>query len=741
MKWIKETVLGSIIIELVRVLDISMAEFLLEYKCLFAKYVDFAVLSTLVTTSEPTENWDVIQRAKRLALGRFDEEQNDRTHFLCSVFSNLSLDGSYPEKRYYAPKILSDENIQPCKQQTKGFATGCILHSFCDELTLCMRTPPKELDSFLIVMDTLLKKYFWSIPASDKKNEDVSLYEYICTTTAIVAVLMQEGEKDAPYVFVAGHFSGIQKYIFSVSKVGTSGVTKRLRARSFYVNAMVSALAHCIIHKFGLPMMNIVMLTGGKFYILLPNTEETISELQKIERQVTRFLYEKFKGNLSLELVWEKVADEGLCNYSDIVSILSQKIEKKKCRLLESVLIDGKEWNTEQFVVYQDLAHKSMCKACRSALVDEGKEMCCNCEIDTEIGGILPKIKSYSFSRKKGQYQLLDDYFLNLNEIPETEESYLIMLLNDSNMIEMYNKPVRICYAVNHVPLQQTSGEIKTFSEIAEEAKGGKKLGILKADVDTLGFLISQGLRNNEDEKVSISRVNTLSFMLDLFFGKCLSHLIQNKYQNVYCVFSGGDDLFLIGPWSDMPVLAIDMNKMFHEYTGDNPCVTLSAAICMAESGGHISIFAERCEQKLSQVKQESDRLVSPDKEGRNGIYFLGKTMSWEDFEEQVSRGTEYAQAAAAIGVGFFRRLASYSSMYQDYHRDKDVGKLVFLPLFANDRMRNNNILKRLPDFQNHCAELYKNASDYNKIDKQFYYVEFCVRYAFWLTKEERQNG
>lgn len=740
MKLIKETILGSAISELVSIMNVSMNDFLSEYENLFAKYIDFSALSTLMTTSEPAENWNIIQKAKTLALGRICKEKNNRTHSLCSIFSNLSINDSYPIKRYYEPKILTEENIMPCPQ-IKDFAINRILQNFCDELTLCMRTPPKEFNSFLIVLDTLLKKYFWSIPASNEEFEDISLYEYIRTTTAIVAVLLREGEKDTPYVLAAGHFSGIQKYIFSVSKVGTGGVAKRLRARSFYVNAMVSALAHCIIHKIELPMMNILMLTGGKFYILLPNTQDTINELQKIEQQVTRYLYEKFKGNLSLELVWEKVTDEGLRSYNDTVRILSKHIEKKKCRLLENVLTDGKEWNTEHFVVYQDLNHKSMCKACKSALVDDGKEMCLNCETDTAIGGILPKIKTYSFSRKKGQYQLLDDYFLNLDRTSGTEETYLIMLSNDCNITEMYDKPVTINYAVNHVPLQQTTGEIKTFSEIAENAKGCKKLGILKADVDTLGFLFSQGLQSTENEKIPISRINTLSFMLDLFFGKCLNQLIENRYQNIYCVFSGGDDLFLIGPWSDIPALAIDINKEFHEYTGDNPYITLSAAICMAESGGHISTLAEQCEEKLNQVKQRSDYLISPGKEGRNGIYFLGKTMSWEDFQEQIARGKEYAQATVKIGVGFFRRLASYSNMYQDYHRNKDVDKLIFLPLFANDRMRNNDTLKKLPDFQKHCAELYKSASNYNRINKQFYYVEFCVKYALWLTKEERRNG
>ena len=258
------------------------------------------------------------------------------------------------------------------------------------------------------------------------------------------------------------HFSGIQNYIFSVSKVGTGGVAKRLRARSFYVNAMVSALAHCIIHKSGLPMVNILMLTGGKFYLLLPNTDDIDNLLNKVEQQVSVFLYEKFKGNLSMELVWEKVSDNHIRNYSNTIVILSRKINGKKNRLLESILISGEEWQTERFVVYQDLAHKSMCSSCRSALVESDQSMCPNCEVDTEIGGRLPKIRMFSFSRKRGQYKLLDDYYLNLEIDAGGEENYLIMLLNDLEMNGMYNKPVTAYYGVNHVPTKE-HGQVKTL--------------------------------------------------------------------------------------------------------------------------------------------------------------------------------------------------------------------------------------------------------------------------------------
>lgn len=61
--------------------------------------------------------------------------------------------------------------------------------------------------------------------------------------------------------------------------------------------------------------------------------------------------------------------------------------------------------------------------------------------------------------------------------------------------------------------------------------------------------------------------MNTLSRMLELFFNGYLHEIIAKKYKNVYCVFAGGDDLFLLGPWSEMPELAIEINTKFDEYT------------------------------------------------------------------------------------------------------------------------------------------------------------------------------
>ena len=85
------------------------------------------------------------------------------------------------------------------------------------------------------------------------------------------------------------------------------------------------------------------------------------------------------------------------------------------------------------------------------------------------------------------------------------------------------------------------------------------------------------------------------------------------------------------------------------------------------------------------------------------------------------------------------KRLANYSSMYQEYLTNNDPNQLMFLPMFSYDMARNSESLKKDKWLQDYCKILYKNASDYYKTDKNFYYVEFCVKYALQLTKEVRK--
>ena len=101
----RETILGTVITELSVFFAVPGFEFLQRYEKLFRSYADLPALKGLLENGVQGECQEIIQRAKKLALGGEDPHRERKTmNPLCSVFSNLSLDGNYPKKKmYYAP--------------------------------------------------------------------------------------------------------------------------------------------------------------------------------------------------------------------------------------------------------------------------------------------------------------------------------------------------------------------------------------------------------------------------------------------------------------------------------------------------------------------------------------------------------------------------------------------------------------------------------------------------------------
>ena len=67
-------------------------------------------------------------------------------------------------------------------------------------------------------------------------------------------------------------------------------------------------------------------------------------------------------------------------------------------------------------------------------------------------------------------------------------------------------------------------------------------------------------------------------------------------------VFAGGDDLFVLGPWSDAVRFAETLYDSFHRFTGGNPDVTLSAGVALAKPGLPMRGIKELAEEQLEAV-------------------------------------------------------------------------------------------------------------------------------------------
>ncbi len=246
-----------------------------------------------------------------------------------------------------------------------------------------------------------------------------------------------------------------------------------------------------------------------------------------------------------------------------------------------------------------------------------------------------------------------------ISHLPAGSKIYAINQTNDF-IIPGYASSFR--FLANQAPIAQQDwgrgeektqkGQILHFEAIANFSTGAERIGILKADVDRLGLVMSIGLEEEDRTKSpqqkfrpTLSRVAVLSRMLDLFFAGHLNRICREvsleweranpgKADGIfYVLYSGGDDLFIVGPWNWTLRLAQKIYHEFHEFTGSNPNLTLSR---------YVQVKPRYPIQKAAELVDEAEREA---KKERNQICAFNVPMGWREFDEFLQRAKEWANA------------------------------------------------------------------------------------------------
>jgi len=138
--------------------------------------------------------------------------------------------------------------------------------------------------------------------------------------------------------------------------------------------------------------------------------------------------------------------------------------------------------------------------------------------------------------------------------------------------------------------------------------------------VDNLGLLMACGLAK---EEFTLSRISTLSRQLDAYFSVYLPRFLQTSpdFKNIYTVFAGGDDFFLIGPWNSTIKLAHHLRESFKDYVCQNDDIHFSAGITLHKSHTPIDSMAESAESALEKSKAED----------RDRLTLFAETATWEE--------------------------------------------------------------------------------------------------------------
>lgn len=584
-----------------------------------------------------------------------------------------------------------------------------------------------DFDSILTHMLNLLYRYCWCIPSNTQERiPDVSLFDHLKTTAAIASCLyLYHKETDTltetelrhdnskHFCLVVGDISGIQNYIFDIASVGVGGgVAKRLRARSLYVQLCSEIAAHRLLRSSGLiPCLHTIMNSGGKFYLLLPALSSVKEAVTQMQCFADEWFLNNLNGELSLNLALTEFGDAGFkasrgngSGFGSILGESSHALDIQKHQRFSQTIISDSAWQESSFVLPLSYDGQAPCRSCHKFPQWE-EELCQHCWLDREVGASLPQAEYIAFfdSPRTGHIPILGYSASVTTSPPDIKQGmpYLTLKLNDSNLTTLTDQPAASKYLANFVArpdncsiCEAEKPSIASFECLANRANGKKLIGVLKADVDNLGKTFIFGLKRDIYSMDIISRVSTVSRMFDLFFTGWVEHLaMENK--NLYVVYSGGDDLFIIGPWDELLFFAGKLKTEFARFTG-NPNITLSAGIIMSKHNYPIAKAARDVGEALEQSKH-SKKNESQEKPEKDSITLLGRTLRWSEWETICPIWQGLVKSLGEVSSAFLYHLLALSDILQGSKNGDTLG-LRFYPLLAYNVARNLDA-KKSPEF------------------------------------------
>lgn len=274
--------------------------------------------------------------------------------------------------------------------------------------------------------------------------------------------------------------------------------------------------------------------------------------------------------------------------------------------------------------------------------------------------------------------------------LPLTNNKYLISFTDEKELAEYMKKESYIrayskntLYSGKNITTKLWIGEYTngdSFDEFARKASGIEKIAILRADVDNLGQTFVSGFDREDGNKkyVTISRTATLSRQLSLFF-KCYINKIlkegsynllnENGERNVTIVYSGGDDVFLVGAWNEVLYAFVDLKNALKKFTQDT--LTISGGIGLYQSGFPINIMA-----KETELLEDAAKSI----DGKNAIslFETNMTFQWNVFlnkviAEKFTTIKDFFEISKSRGKAFLYNILEL--VRNDYEIDMDKEK------------------------------------------------------------------
>ena len=610
---------------------------------------------------------------------------------LQSIFNILNGNS---QKKFYLPGVLNPEGeIHYPTNEKKPFDRQLYdgIKRRITENLKGMDWNEEYVNSLLQVLEANLTY----VPSSTSKDEvaDISLYDHVKLTAAIACCIYdymksednsdyrsklffgsQEFYQEKVFLLCSMDVSGIQDFIYTIT---SKNALRTLRARSFYLEIMLEHVIDCLLEKLELSRANLLYSGGGHCYLLLPNTEYAKNKFGGVLTQVNQWFQKYFQISLYIAGAYVPCSSESLKNnpqgsYGELFRELGSRISKKK--LSRYTANEIRRLNQEKASDYS-----KECRVCHKVGNTDAEGVCDLCrKLELLSQSVLyGKFFTVLLGNRENGLPLPGDYTL----VCENKDRLIKRMQEDPYFVRTYSK--NEMFMGKHVATRIWAGDYttgQTFEEFAKSADGINRIGVLRADVDNLGQAIVNGFKNdkNQNRYETLSRTAVFSRQLSCFFKLFIRQILEKGQfdldgkekqtaRKATIIYSGGDDVFIVGAWEDLIELSIDLRRCFERFTQGT--LSMSAGIGIYEAGYPIHAIA----RETGDMEEESKNLP-----GKNAVTIFQDgerhqesgttekisdgTYTWKEFEEEVIGEkykilSEFLQNSEERGTAFLYHL------------------------------------------------------------------------------------
>lgn len=523
-----------------------------------------------------------------------------------------------------------------------------------------------------------LQRLAWCLPDVYAAGETaVSLFDHSRVAAALAPCYESATEAETA-VLISGDISGVQDFIYTLT---ARGAASGLRGRSLYLQLLTEAIAQFVLNELQMPPTSLIYAGGGHFFLVAPTA--VAGALPVIQRRVSEILLTHHQGALYLALGSARLAaaDFAPGRFGAAWQLLSQDTSRAKRQRFSE--LSQKALLEELFTPRGAGGGKELeCRVCHTEVADasllievEGRAdetgfpiyKCPLCASLEDLGENLRAAEGLlvtAVGAEENGYGRWSDTLHALGfdvrtiqagaALPALAKGHSqprLLVINDAAYTRWQAQaggqmPVLRHFLVNVTP-HVTAEDVRTFRQdhpqalaadvprvdnvkpfdlLQQQARGIKRLGVLRMDVDDLGRIFAEGFGRGS----SLVLTAALSSAMSLFFEGWVAELaaqVDGGRHVVYSIYSGGDDLFIVAAWDVLPALAHRIAESLGRYAAGNPHVHVSGGITL--HGGKFPLYqaARAAEAALDQAKEHTGPAGS-----KNALTFLGRTLAWVDF-------------------------------------------------------------------------------------------------------------